>query len=270
MQFTRETIMLGKRFLPFVFFLFIGMLLVAQENTKFSLKEYSTGEVITNSIGMKIKLVRPGFFLMGSDNGYSSEKPMHKVFISKPFYMGIYEVTQEQYKAVMGENPSKFKGPNLPVESVTWSDTKIFCDKLSKKEGKIYCLPTEAEWEYVCRAGTKTNYYWGNSFDPDFAWYEGNSNSKTQEVGLKKSNNWDFFDLSGNVSEWCEDYYSENYYRQSQKKDLFCLASHSMTPCQTIRGGSWAVNARWCQAFSRHGIDPWSKDNSLGFRIIRR
>ena len=145
-------------------------------------------EHISNTMGMKLQLIHPGTFMMGSDTGRFDEKPVHKVTITQPFYMATYEVTQEQWEKVMGYNPSIFKGDNRPVENVSWNEAQEFCRKLSAAEGVQYRLPTEAEWEFACRAGTFTRYYWGNEFNGDYAWTWFNSEGETHSVGLKRPN----------------------------------------------------------------------------------
>jgi formylglycine-generating enzyme required for sulfatase activity len=160
-------------------------------------------------VTMKLVLIRPGTFMMGSldsEQGHApNEGPQHEVTISKPFYMGVTEVTQAQYEAVMGANPGYFKGPTNPVENVSWDDADEFCRKLSGKTGKAFRLPTEAEWEYACRAGSKTRFSFGDSDGVlgDYAWFGG----KTKPVGQKKPNAWGLYDMHGNVSEWCADRY---------------------------------------------------------------
>jgi len=166
-----------------------------------------------NGVTMKLVLIRPGKFMMGSPDSEqgrnANEGPQHGVVITKPFYMGVTEVTQAQYEAVMGTNPSAFKGPANPVDSVKWYETVHFCRKLSEKTGKTVRLPTEAEWEYACRAGTKTRYSFGDSDRTlgDYAWYKGNSEDKPHPAGRKKPNAWGLYDMHGNVAEWCADWY---------------------------------------------------------------
>ena len=182
---------------------------------------------------MKLKLIPAGSYLMGATpddtDAYNDEKPQHKVTITRPFYLGVYEVTQYEYRQVMNDNPSHFKDSELlPVESVSWLDAVKFCNKLSERErrtpyykiedktvtilgGNGYRLPTEAEWEYACRApqgaGTATKHPFGGigADLSGYAWFEGNSGAKTHSVGQLKPNRWGLYDMQGNVSEWCQD-----------------------------------------------------------------
>ena len=175
------------------------------------------GMEATNSIGMKLRLIPAGEFMMGSpgtESGREDDETQHRVSITKPFYLGVTEVTQEQYQKVMGTNPSYFKGPQNPVETVSWADAVEFCRKLSampaeKTAGHVYRLPTEAEWEYACRAGTTTAYSFGDDASRlgDYGWFGGNSDSKTHQVGEKKPNAWGLYDMHGGVYEWCQDRY---------------------------------------------------------------
>jgi len=160
----------------------------------------SLADVTVNSIAMKLTLIKPGSFMMGSDSGIPNEKPVHKVTLTEPFYIGVHEVTQEQYEKVMKANPAYFKGPKRPVEAVSWNDAQEFCRRLSKMENRRYRLPTEAEWEYACRAGTSTEYYWGSNFDPRYAWLTHKSGQATHDVGTRLPNAWGLYDMSGNVA----------------------------------------------------------------------
>jgi formylglycine-generating enzyme required for sulfatase activity len=158
-----------------------------------------------SGVMLALILVQPGSFLMGSERGDDDEAPVHEVTISQPFYLGKYEVTQAQWKKVMGSSPSRFKGANRPVEQVSWYDCQEFIEKLNSKGNGVFRLPTEAEWEYACRAGT-TDDYAGNL--DEMGWYDKNNVGKTQPVGKKKANPWGLYDMHGNVSEWCQDWHS--------------------------------------------------------------
>ena len=222
--------------------------------------------VITNSIGMKLRLIKAGEFMMGSEKGHDNEKPVHKVKITRPFYIGVYEITQAQYEKTMGNNPSHFRRANRPVECVTWDNAVLFCKKLSEKEGVKYRLPTEAEWEYACRAGTRTVYYWGDEMDGRYAWYPVNSERKTHDVGLKKPNAWGLYDMSGNVSEWTSDWYDWDYYNSSPSNNPRGPAAGEF---RALRGGSWYNFSGICRSADRRGRDPGGSSNSCGFRVVR-
>jgi len=215
-------------------------------------------------VKMEFVWIPAGRFQMGADEGSGDEKPVHTVTISKGFWMGKYEVTQEQYEQVAGSNPSKFKGSKNPVEKVNWHHAKAFCEAVTKKTGRTVRLPTEAEWEYACRAGTTTRYYTGD-YESDLAeagWWGGNSGKKTHPVGQKIPNAWGLYDMHGNVWEWCEDWYGK--YPSGSVTDPTGPATGS---ARVFRGGSWIDAAGKCRVAYRHGINPDYADALIGFRV---
>jgi len=224
--------------------------------------------MIRNSIGMRFKLIPAGSFMMGSNssNADDDESTIHRVTISRPFYIGVYEVTQEQYESVMGINPSHFRGSNRPVESVSWNDAVEFCRRLSQMEGVTYRLPTEAEWEYACRANTTTDYYWGSDSAERYTWYGQNSGYQTHDVGQKRPNAWGLHDIAGNVWEWCSDWYDEDYYSRSPSRDPQGPSSGER---RVLRGGSWSDYPRYLRVSYRNWFSPVNRLNYNGFRCIR-
>ena len=235
----------------------------------------SGGMGVTNSIGMKLPLIPAGEFMMGSPATESyrrDNETQHRVSITKPFYLGETEVTQEQYQKVMGsKNPSGFQGPQNPVENVSWADAVEFCGKLSampaeKTAGHVYRLPTDAEWEYACRAGTTTAYSFGDDASGlgDYGWFDGNSDSSTHPVGEKKPNAWDLYDMHGNVWEWCQDWYGE--YPSGSATDPTGATSGSH---RVNRGGSWNYYAWICRSARRGWRTPERRYDDLGFRVLR-
>jgi formylglycine-generating enzyme required for sulfatase activity len=224
---------------------------------------------ITNSIGMKFVLISAGEFQMGSpanEAGRGSDETQHKVKITKPFYLQTTEVTQAQWKAVMGNNPSGFKGDDLPVERVSSDDAQEFIKRLSTKEGLKYRLPTEAEWEYACRAGSTTGFCFGDDESKlgEYAWYYENSDNKTHPVSQKKPNAWGLYDMHGNVWEWCYDWYDS--YRNSPAEDPQGPASGQN---RVLRGGSWSGNEGNCRSADRVAAATWNRGENVGFRIAR-
>jgi len=225
-----------------------------------------------NKVTMKLVLIPAGKFMMGSpkdeEGRRDSEGPQHEVTISKPYYMGMYEVTQEQYEQIMGKNPSNFKGAQNPVERVTWTDALEFCKAVSKKTGKTVRLPTEAQWEYACRAGTKTRFGFGDKDEDlgDYAWYNKNSNKQTHPVGQKKANTWGLYDMHGNVWEWCSDWYGQDYYSaNANDRDPQGPASGAD---RVLRGGSWYDTPRYCRSAYRSGCVPDFRLIDFGFRVV--
>lgn len=224
-------------------------------------------ESFTNSIGMKMIWVPAGQFKMGNHSEYAKNVPC-LITLSKGFWIAQTEVTQSQYEAVMGTNPSHHKDETCPVEKVSWYDAMDFCKKLSKKERKDYTLPTEARWEYACRAGSTTAYCFGDESRPhlhEFAWYEANC-SKTQSVGQKRPNDWGLYDMHGNVYEWCLDWYSQEYYNNGPLVDP---QGESAGERRVIRSGSFGDQNRLCRSYFRYDHHPDRPNNAIGFRIVR-
>jgi formylglycine-generating enzyme required for sulfatase activity len=217
-------------------------------------------------VTMDFILIRPGSFTMGSYKGpVNTETPAHKVTLTKPFYLGKYEVTQEQWEKVMGNNPSHFKGAKKPVEKVTWNNCRSFIKKLQEKvPGQTFRLPTEAEWEYACRAGTRGDYCYGDDKGSlgEFAWYNSNANNTTHPVGEKKPNAWGLYDMHGNVWEWCADMHGN--YTTSAVVDPQGPPEGSR---RVLRGGVWNIGAIGCRVASRIGLGPDTCGSYFGFRV---
>lgn len=240
--------------------------------------------ILSGVEGDNLIFVQGGTFQMGS-NEYDNEKPIHSVTVSD-FYIGKTEVTQKEWKEVMGSNPSNWKGDNLPVEKVSWYDAVEFCNKKSDKEGLTRCytgsgkntkcnfsangyrLPTEAEWEYASSGGSRTARYKysGSNNINDVAWYSSNSNSKTHSVGTKQANELGIYDMSGNVWEWCNDWYHKNYYSKSPTSDPKGADSGSS---RVLRGGSWNYYDFYCPTAYRFNFYPDNCYYYNGFRISR-
>jgi formylglycine-generating enzyme required for sulfatase activity len=262
-------------------------------------------EFITTKVGqIKLKRIPAGEFLMGSPDddkdAEAEEKPQHRVRITRPFYLGIYEVTQAQYETVMGENPSWFsatgKGKEKvagqstdqhPVEGVSWLDAVRFCNKLSEREGMNpfyqikgedvsvpqwkgsgYRLPTEAEWEYACRAGSKTRFSFGDEQAGlgEHGWFEGNAGFRTHPVGQLVPNGFGLYDMHGNAWEWCWDGYGENSYAKSPADDPTgpLGAAH-----RVIRGGSWSNYPRYCRSAYRSWLTPGYRFSGLRLALVQ-
>jgi formylglycine-generating enzyme required for sulfatase activity len=238
-------------------------------------------EETTNSIGMRFVLIPAGEFMMGSpvdDQVFlDSERPQHQVRITKPFYLGVHEVTQGQYEAVMGScpwsgEPHVKEGAEYPASCVSWEDAVAFCEKLSAKEGRTYRLPTEAEWEYACRAGSSTGFFFGD--DPpalgNHAWYDENAWTAGEQyahaVGRKKPNGWGLHDLHGNVWEWCSDWYGHDYYKRSPVDDPTGSSSGDV---RVVRGGSWNYDPTDARSADRNWTVPDNRDLGSGFRVSR-
>jgi formylglycine-generating enzyme required for sulfatase activity len=205
---------------------------------------------------------------MGSNKRYGGERPVHAVRISQPFYLGQYPVTQAQWEAVMGSNPSRFKdNPNRPVENISWNQVQRFIQQLRKREpGVIYRLPTEAEWEYAARAGSSGAYCFGDSEVQlrRYAWYRVNAQGSTHPVGQLQANAWGLYDVHGNVWEWVQDWYGP--YAAEDAVDPTGPAAGSD---RVLRGGSWDDEASNCRSASRSDVVQGHRNVYLGFRLLR-
>ena len=223
---------------------------------------------VKDGICIEMVKVEAGTFMMGATsemkNPYDDEKPVHQVTLTNDYYMGKYEVTQALWQAVMGKNPSYFKGDNLPVNYVRWKDCQRFISKLNSMTGRKFRLPTEAEWEYAARGGKKSRgyQYSGSSNISDVAWYDGNSGDKTHPVGTKQANELGIYDMTGNVLEWCQDWYG-SYYSSSQTNPTGATSGSR----HVNRGGSWHSNVRRSSSSCRYGVIYVDRDLDLGFRL---
>lgn len=213
--------------------------------------------------------IAPGDFLMGCSPGdnecYPEEKPAHRVVISRAFEIGKFQVTQGQYEAAMATNPSYFHGPDLPVEGVSWEDAQKFCEALTaKKDGHLYRLPTEAEWEYAARGGDARSHYGTRG---EISWYRDNAGGTTHSVGGKKPNGFGLYDTLGNVWEWVNDWYRIDYYSRSPENDP---AGPMIGEFRIARGGSWRGVARGlARVSSRYVLRPNVRSIVVGFRCVR-
>ena len=231
-----------------------------------------------SGVQMEAFLIRVGVFRMGSDKSeFEDERPVHEVAITEPFYIGRCPVTQDQWQALMGYNPSCFQGPKHPVDGVSWEEAQVFCLRLGERTGKTVRLPTEAEWEFACRAGGTTEYCFGDGGDglAEYAWYEVNSSRTTHPVGEKKPNAWGLCDMYGNVWEWCLDWYDPGYYADGPRVDPHGPPKSPLS-AHVLRGGAWHVEAQYCRSASRGGDFPcgeggpgsWSNAGRAGFRVV--
>ena len=224
---------------------------------------------VKDGISIDMVHVEAGTFTMGAtpemENPFDNEKPAHQVTLTNDYYIGKYEVTQALWQAVMGNNPSKFKGDNLPVENVSWDDCQEFISQLNRITGKTFRLPTEAEWEYAARGGKKSRgyQYSGSNDISDVAWYDGNSGNKTHAVGSKQANELGIYDMSGNVWEWCQDWHGS--YSSSSQTNPTGVKSGSY---RVIRGEGWFSGARICRSSFRYGRLPYASSRDQGLRLV--
>ena len=244
---------------------------------------------ITTPTGIEMVLIPAGEFIMGDDSGDADEKPAHKVQVSS-FTMDTREITQKAYESLMEKNPSKSKGPDKPVEQVDWYHAALYCNMRSLKEGLKPCydaktlacdfvangyrLPTEAEWEYACRAGAQTKFSFGDEATKlkASAWFKANADQTTHPVGQKSPNGWGLYDMHGNVAEWCHDIYSESYYQKTEAKDPCGPATGDK---RVLRGGSWRTSEDGCRSSARNSenarfADACFGSDAYGFRCVKK
>jgi formylglycine-generating enzyme required for sulfatase activity len=238
---------------------------------------------VGGGVKMQLVYIEPGKFIMGSPKEEKEREPeelQHEVEITKGFYMGVFAVTQEQYEKVIGKNPSRFKGGRLPVDTVSWEEAMTFCRRLSQKQGKAFDLPTEAEWEYACRAGSKGPFHYGNSLsskqanfigDPPYPGADkGPTLGKTAPVGSYEPNAFGLYDMHGNVWQWCKDWYYQDYYKESPRRDPQGPPRETPDDWRVLRGGCWDWWARNCRsAYRSSGPVGYGKFCS-GFRVVVR
>ena len=222
----------------------------------------------------------PGSFLMGSDHPaaieFKQERPVHRVTLTRGFYTGIYTVTQAQWRAVMGNNPSEFVGEDRPVEMVEWEEASEFCRKASEFTGRPIRLPTEAEWEYACRAGTTTEFNFGDVISDQLANYhapstwngspEGECLYETTAVGTFPANPWGLYDCHGNIQEWCQNWYDPDDYQTYTEVDP--QGSYRYQADRRHRGGCWGDHPVHCRSASRAVSDPQEGSSTVGFRVV--
>ena len=246
------------------------------ERKKHTARYYS--ETLSNGIDLDMVLIREGEFMMGAPEteleSTDNERPQHLVAVPT-FFMGRYPITQEQWQAIMGNNPSEFKGDKRPVENISWEDAKEFCDRLTQHTNREYRLPTEAEWEYACRAETKTPFHFGETITTELANYdgkyvygagvEGEYRGETTEVGQFPPNAFGLYDMHGNVWEWCEDDWHENY--QDAPNDGRAWVSE-FNNIKVVRGVSWFNNPTYCRSAFRDINARDDRDFTVGFRVV--
>jgi formylglycine-generating enzyme required for sulfatase activity len=236
-------------------------------------------EDLGNGLKLEMMYIPAGSFLMGApaseEDSSDDERPQHQVRLTG-FYLGKYQVTQGQYQKIMEENPSHFKSENRPVENVSWHQAQEFCQKLRHRTGKSYGLPSESQWEYACRGATTTPFCFGETITPNLANYDGSDvyereiegvyRQETTEVGQFSANEFGLYDMHGNVWEWCEDSWHENY--QGAPTDGRAWLTEDDNDYRLLRGGSWDFYSRSCRSASRYWLSAHTRFNYFGFRVV--
>lgn len=228
-------------------------------------------ESVPGPAGIEFALMPAGEFDMGAplneEGSTDHERPVHRVSIDYSFQISVTEITQEQWTAVMGSNPSHFQGPGNPVENVSWDDCQDFVQELNLMDPEwTYRLPSEAEWEYSCRAGTHSRFYWGMDMDGSCCWFSGNSQGTTQETGSTVPNIWGLRDMSGNVLEWCQDNWHEDYEGAPSDGSAW---TGGVPEYRVVRGGCWGFGPDLCRSAFRFRYDYWCTSDYLGLRVVR-
>lgn len=221
---------------------------------------------LTNSVGIAMVRIEPGTFMMGNGPQGNATERDHTVQITRPYLIGVTEVTQAQWSAIMPENPSKARGDVLPVTNVSWEQASEYCRILSAREGRVYRLPTEAEWEHACRAGTTTSFSFGDSTEllGDFAWFNGNARGAVQPVATRRPNPWGLHDMHGNVREWCSDWFAWRYPTQPQIDPI-----GPATGTQRVRrGGTVGFYPSAATSGARDAAPPDLSWDDVGFRVV--
>jgi formylglycine-generating enzyme required for sulfatase activity len=249
----------------------------------------ATQPKVTSKTGVEMVLIPAGEFIMGDNDGEEDESPAHSVRVAA-FYMDVHEVTQESHQSLMGKNPAKFKNPRHPVEQLGWFGAISYCNMRSLRENLTPCydlntmecnfeadgyrLPTESEWEYACRAQSTDDYSYGDRAEKLslYAWFEDNAGQTTHPVGKKNPNAWGLYDMHGNVSEWCQDYYEDTHYQDRADSEGW---NNTPSDERVLRGGSWANPAAQCRSSARLSEEPGLSDvcfgyDAYGFRCVRR
>ncbi|MEA1969670.1 MAG: formylglycine-generating enzyme family protein [Thermodesulfobacteriota bacterium] len=234
---------------------------------KISTEELKTENTWVEPVtGMEFMLVPGGCYMMGSNSGKSDEKPVHEVCLYE-FWIGKYEVTQAEWKKIMKTNPSVFtKGDNYPVENISWNDAKLFIEKLNKKTNCMFRLPTESEWEYAAKKRKNSQTYPGGKDIDQYAWYDGNSDGTTHEVGTKAPNALGIYDMGGNVWEWCEDIYAWDAFKHARRTDPVFTGPGFR---RVDRGGSWINFPGDVCCTRRDRYNPEDKSSNLGLRLVK-